>query len=70
LSKEYGWTPTQVGQLTVAQVYVYYAELEDVGAEKKTDSAGAVIEMARGEAKRKAKWIDAMRESLRWLTKT
>ena len=70
MSKEYGWTPNQIGQLTLAQVYVYYAELEDVGEAKKTTSASAAMTLSKREMERKTSWTDKMREMLRWQTKT
>ena len=43
LSEAYGWTPDQIGELTLAQVHVYYLRLHDSG-----DS----IKMEPGEASR------------------
>lgn len=33
LSKAYGWTPEQIGEMTLAQIFVYWRDASDPGGE-------------------------------------
>jgi hypothetical protein len=64
LSEAYGWTPQQIGEMTMGQVLTYWCELPDKGATKKVEPGQGASIRERFRARRDA-WIDnAMRRLL------
>lgn len=39
MSLAYGWTPTQIGELTLAQIFAYWMEAKDPGDTQKVKTA-------------------------------
>ena len=57
LSLAHGWAPSQIGELTIAQLKVYLAKEEESGRVKL--AAGEARALARRLMKRKRDWIDS-----------
>jgi hypothetical protein len=63
LSRIYGWTPGQIGQLTIAQVWLYLTESPHASARRRMSPAEGQAYCARRQQHRQ-QWIRQMMEKL------